>query len=86
MLLRLKVVPGSQNKKVLLDRDDKGYYLKVWLKNRAEKGKANKELFKLLKKLFGDFKLVSGATSREKLIKIKDLDISEKLKNLENLS
>ena len=71
MLLKVKVKPGSDKVKVEFD----GTYLKVWLKSRPEKGKANRELFRVLKEIFGDFEFVSGETSKEKLIKI-DTDIN----------
>lgn len=74
MLLKIKVRPGSKEQRVELDFEQKGQekipYLKVWLKNPAQKGKANKELDALLKGLFGSYEFVSGAKSREKLIKV----------------
>ncbi|MCK4635216.1 MAG: DUF167 domain-containing protein [Candidatus Aenigmarchaeota archaeon] len=39
-------------------------FLKIWLKSRPEKGRANRELSRLLKKLFGEYSFISGATSR----------------------
>ena len=81
MLLKLKVKPSSSKQKVVMEKDDNGPYLKVWLKSPPEKGKANKELLGLLKRIFGEFEFVSGATSREKLIKIdKDIDIVKNIK------
>lgn len=83
MLLKLKVKPNSETQKISVCKDEGGLYLKVWLKSPPKGGRANKELFKLLREVFGDFEFVSGLTSREKLIKIKNID---KLKNLENSS
>jgi len=71
MLLKVKVKPSSDKVKVEFD----GSCLKVWLKSWPEKGKANRELFHVLKEIFGDFEFVSGETSKEKLIKI-DTDIN----------
>lgn len=39
-------------------------------KNPPQKGKANRELDSVLKRVFGSYSFVSGATSREKFIKV----------------
>ncbi len=89
MLLKIKARPGSKEQRIEFFFEQKGRekvpYLKVWLKSPAQKGKANKELDTLLKRLFGDYKLVSGATSKEKLIKVA-VNINNVIlqKNLEN--
>ncbi|UCG95772.1 MAG: DUF167 domain-containing protein [archaeon] len=70
MLLKIRVVPGSEKVRIKLESSDNGPYLKIWLKSPAKKGRANRELSRLLKKVFGDYTFVSGATSREKLIKV----------------
>ena len=74
MLLRLKVKPGSEKTRIKIEKDFKGSAIKIWLKSPPKDGKANRELFSLLNKLFGDYEFVSGLTSREKLIKV-DMDI-----------
>jgi len=71
MIIRVKVIPGSKEFKVIFKRESNGPYLKIWAKSRPERGKANKELLKELKKLFGDVELISGFNSREKYIKMK---------------
>ena len=74
MLLKIKAKPGSKEQRVDLCFEQKGReklpILKIWLKSPARKGKANRELDSILKGLFGSYSLVSGATSREKLIKV----------------
>lgn len=85
MLLKIKVNPGSEGVRIKLEKEREGQKgvicLKIWLKSQPEKGKANKELSKLLKDLFGDYTFVSGATSREKFIKV-DGDIDNVIKKI----
>jgi len=83
MIFKVKVKTGAEKFMVKTESDMDGPYLKIWLKSQPEKGKANKELLKELKKLFGDVKIVSGATSREKYIKVSDnIKIEEKLRKI----
>lgn len=84
MLLKIKVVPGSKKVRIKLESNQEGSLLKIWLKSPAKKGKANKELNKLLKKIFGEYTFISGATSREKLIKVAN-DINIVIRKIENL-
>ena len=81
MLLRLKVKPNSDKVRIKLFGSGKDKYLKIWLKSPPKKGKANKELDKILRKKFGEYKFVSGATSRDKFIKIREVDLSEIIKS-----
>ncbi len=83
MLLRIKVKPGSEKVRIKLEKEEESqkeeFYLKIWLKSHPEKGRANRELSRLLKKLFGEYSFISGATSREKLIKVNgDINIVSK--------
>ena len=81
MLIKVKVNPGSGKFKISLERDLNGPYLRIWLKSQPEKRKANKELLKELKKVFGEVEIVSGASSREKYIKVSNnIKIEEKLR------
>ena len=80
MLLRIKVKPNSEKVRIRLERDDRGEYLKIWLKSPPRKGKANKELDKVLIDIFGEYSFVSGATSRDKFIKVQDVNLSEIIK------
>jgi uncharacterized protein (TIGR00251 family) len=66
-IIEVHVKPGS-GKSEILGADENGV-LKVSLKARAEDGKANLELIKLLTKHFGrPAKIKSGHTGKRKLI------------------
>lgn len=62
--------PSSpQNKIISFDSDNKK--LRVTIKAQPENGKANQVLIKYLKKITKkEIKLISGATSKKKLVKI----------------
>lgn len=77
MILRVRVKPGSSQERVELE----GETLVVWLTSRPVEGNANKELLKLLKKTFGDAKLVRGAKSRAKMVEIPQQTV-EQVRNL----
>jgi len=70
-LFELKVIPSSGKQKATLDKSGT---LKIYLKNPAEKGLANKELIKYIAKSLSipqkDVLLVSGQTNRKKRMKI----------------
>ena len=69
MKISVKVVPNAKEEKIL-KISDKSY--KVYLKEKAEKGKANKRLLFLLKKFFGrEAVILKGKLSRMKEILIK---------------
>jgi uncharacterized protein (TIGR00251 family) len=71
--LKIKVKPSSNKNKIV--KMGNGVF-KVWLKSAPEKGKANKELEKYLKKVTGiPIKITSGLTSENKTI---EFDIEEK--------
>jgi len=64
--LRIKVKPLSNKNKIV--RMENGVF-KIWIKSAPEKGKANKELQKYLKKITGiPVKITSGLTSENKTI------------------
>ena len=70
--LRIKVKPSANKNKIVKMENS---VFKVWLKSPPEKGKANKELKKYLKKITGiPVKIVSGLTSENKTI---EFDIKE---------
>jgi uncharacterized protein len=75
-VLDMKVVPSSGKQQCCLDRSGN---LKCFLKNPAEKGKANKELIKFLSKKLKleqcAINIIVGETSRKKRLKI-DADVS----------
>lgn len=70
MLVKIKVKPGSKKEEIL----SKEGYLIVYLKQPAEKNKANISLINVLSKYFdvpaSDIKIKHGKTGREKLIEI----------------
>jgi uncharacterized protein len=70
--LRVKVRPNSSSS-VIVDADDDE--LKIDIAAKPEKGKANAELIKILAKEFdinkNNVKIISGAGSRIKLLKLK---------------
>ena len=62
------VHPGSRMERV--DEQGDGS-LVVWVKARAEKGKANIAVVKLLSKHFGGrVRIISGITSRQKIVEV----------------
>ena len=63
--LRIKVIPRASRNRVLIREGE----VVVYVTAPPEKGKANKKVLKLLKKLTGaNVKMVSGEKSREKII------------------
>ncbi len=71
--LRIKVKTSSSKNKIVKMEDG---VFKIWIKSAPEKGKANKELEKYLKKISGtQVKIISGLTSENKTI---EFDIEEK--------
>ena len=74
--LRLKARPNTSQTKIteILDSED-GQTIKIDVAAVPEKNKANKEIIKFLAKEFtttkNDVKIISGATEKIKLIKIK---------------
>jgi len=76
LIVFVKVVPSSGKSTCVLDKNDN---LKCYLKSPPEKGKANKELIKLLATALSIAQqhvcLISGLTSRNKKVRI-DLDIT----------
>jgi len=78
--LRIKVKPSSNKNKIV--KMGNGIF-KIWLKSAPEKGKANKELEKYLKKVTGTtVKITSGLTSENKTIEF-TIEKKEFIKKLE---
>ncbi len=71
LTIAVSVRPSSGRQQWIIDAQGR---LKCYLKSAPEKGRANKELIKLLAKALGypqaDIEIVSGATSRSKRLKI----------------
>lgn len=70
MIIEVKVVPRAKKEKI----EKFGNGLKVWLKEPAEKGRANQTLIKKLADYFGvsakDIQIISGLRSSKKLVKM----------------
>lgn len=73
LVIEIKVIP--QSKKQVIGVEQHGL-IKCYLKSQPEKGKANEELITMLSKQLRipkqDIKILSGHTSRKKIIKIND--------------
>ena len=81
--LRIKVKPSSNKNKIV--KMENGVF-KIWLKSVPEKGKANKELQKYLKKITGiPIKITSGLTSENKIIEF-DIKEEEFIAKLEGIA
>ncbi len=72
MKLQIRVKPNSEKQKI--ESLGEGHYL-VHLKSKPENNKANIELLNLMSKHLGvtalKIKIISGLTSREKILEIK---------------
>lgn len=74
MKIRVEAKPSSRETRV--EQTEKG--IVVYLTEPADKGKANMQLLKTLSRQFGaPVRLVSGATSRKKLIEVDGLSEDE---------
>ncbi len=69
--LNIKVIPQSGEQKIILDKNGQ---IKCYVKSAPEKGKANREIISFLAKKVHVSKqevaIVSGATSRKKIVQI----------------
>lgn len=64
----VKIHPNSSKEEIKRINDGS---FEVWLKEKAEKNKANMKLIKLLKKYFKkSVKIKSGANSRNKIVEV----------------
>lgn len=70
MKLSVKLHPNSSQEKIV-KIDEKNY--EVWIKEKPIEGKANEFLEKFLKKYFKkEVKIVSGFTSRKKIVEVEE--------------
>lgn len=68
-VINVNVKPSSGRSEIVFDEQKKEYVF--YVKAPAEDGKANSEVLKLIKKESGKKgKIISGATSRKKLIRL----------------
>ena len=66
--MRVTVIPNASKNEIISNKNN---ILKIKLKAVPQKGKANEELLKFLKKELGiKARIVKGLTSREKLLEI----------------
>jgi uncharacterized protein (TIGR00251 family) len=71
--IRIKVKPSSNKNKIVKMEDG---VFKIWIKSAPEKGNANKELQRYLKKITGvPINITSGLASKNKTI---EFEIEEK--------
>ena len=77
MKIEVKVIPNASETKIV----DKGeLFLKIKIAAPPEKNKANKELVKFLKEEGLSAKLISGATSRRKIVEVSEKEWEKFLK------
>jgi len=76
IVLNLKVIPNSSGFEIL-EFDEEKSFLKIKVKSRPQKGQANNELLKELKKILGKIKIISGLNSRNKKILISRQKLQE---------
>ncbi len=71
-IIKVRVKPGA--KKNMIREMEGDISLEIWVKERAEKGKANKILIELLSEFFScgkeDIEIIRGERSRIKTIRI----------------
>jgi hypothetical protein len=70
--VEIKVYPRSSKEKII-ESDE---ILKVYVKKAPDKGKANKDVIKLISKRYkvkkSDIRIIRGKTSRNKLLEVND--------------
>jgi len=65
----VRVKPNAKRTEIL-EQDEKGRVMRVAISAPPDKNKANLELVKLLSKKFGKARIVSGFSSRDKIVEI----------------
>lgn len=79
--MKIKVIPNSKVFSIEVSQDA----VRVRLKGRAEKGRANKELLKEFSRVVGSKAfIVKGARSREKQLAFEGLSDEEALEKIKN--
>jgi len=73
MLIKIKVFPGSKKDEIVMRKDDE---FEVRVKEKAEEGKANKAVIKVLANYFkideSKIRLIKGFKERSKIFEIKE--------------
>ncbi len=71
MIIKVKVIPNSKKQKIEISGENE---LKINLKSKPERGKANQELVKTISDFFNakesNIKIIKGKKSQRKIIKI----------------
>ncbi|MGV8169533.1 MAG: DUF167 domain-containing protein [Candidatus Nanoarchaeia archaeon] len=68
-VIQVHVKPNSKESSIVFDEEKQVYVARV--KAAPEDGKANAEVLKLVKKMTGkEARIISGATSKKKLVRI----------------
>ena len=87
IIIKVKIVPGSSKNKIIGAYNDA---LKITITAPPVEGKANKKCIAYLAKYFdvvkSKIKIISGQTSKNKLIKIYDISQKEFLDKIEKIS
>jgi hypothetical protein len=87
IIIKVKIVPGSSKNKIIGAYNDA---LKITITALPVEGKANKKCIAYLAKYFdvakSKIEIISGQTSKNKLIKIYDISQKEFLEKLEKFS
>lgn len=85
--LRIVVKPNSKQTGIKIDSEKK--YLQISVKSPPDKGKANKELLKLLSKQLElpsiNLSIISGQTTRDKIVLVTNITIEELQKKIEKI-
>ncbi len=87
IIVKVKIVPGSSKNKIIGVYDDS---LKITITAPPVEGKANKKCIAYLAKYFdvakSKIEIISGQTSKNKLIKIYDISQKEFLNKIDKIS
>lgn len=87
IIIKVKIVPGSSKNKIIGLYNDA---LKISIAAQPVEGKANKKCIAYLAKYFdvakSKIEIISGQTSKNKLIKIYDISPKEFLDKIEKIS
>lgn len=86
IIIKVKIIPGSSKNKIIGVYNDS---LKITITSPPVEGKANKKCIAYLAKYFivakSKIEIISGQTSKNKLIKIYDISLKEFLNKIEKI-
>ncbi|MCD6403481.1 MAG: YggU family protein [Candidatus Aenigmarchaeota archaeon] len=82
IVVEIKVIPNSPKFKVKTNS-----FIKVYLTSEPKRGKANKELINMFKKIFGvEVKILSGARTKTKKLLLPGLTKQDFIRGLSKLA